>query len=367
LKHLVLAGGGHAHLQVLRAYAKEPVAAARVTLVSPHPELVYSGMVPGLVAGHYRREECAIALSPWARAAKAEFIAAAATGLDAGARRLVLSDGRTLAYDALSLDTGGVMDRDAIPGARAHALFVRPIEHFARVVEDLLARSHAAPLHVVTLGGGAAGVELALALQQRLGRDARVSLVTGGPPPLAGYPLAVQQRARRALRRHGITVFEHACAHVDAQRVVLAGQGGRLACDAAVAAIGSVAPPWVRESGLALDAQGYVATGPTLQSLSHPEVFAAGDVASRPDAPHPRSGVYALHAGPALALNLRRHVAGGALEPYVPQRKSLNLISCGRRYAIASWNGWSGEGRWVWWWKDRIDRKFVQGFAGPAR
>jgi pyridine nucleotide-disulfide oxidoreductase family protein len=362
LKHLVLVGGGHAHLQVLRAFAREPVAAARVTLVSPHPELVYSGMVPGLVAGHYPRDSCTIALAPWARAARAELVPAAATALDPAARRLVLDDGRTLAYDTLSLDTGGVMDRDAISGAREHALFVRPIEHFARLVDDLFARCGEGPQHVVTIGGGAAGVELALALQHRLGPDARVSLVTGGPPPLAGYSAAVQVRARRVLRRQGITVFEHACVQVDAGHVVLAAQGGRLGCDAAVMAIGSVAPPWARESGLALDAQGYVATGPTLQSLSHPEVFAAGDVASRPDAPHARSGVYALHAGPALALNLRRHVGGGTLEPHTPQSRSLNLITCGRRYAIASWNGWSAQGRWVWWWKDWIDRKFVRGF-----
>jgi len=361
LKHLVLVGGGHAHLQVLRAFAEAPVAAARVTLVSPHPEFVYSGMLPGLVAGHYAQPDCTIALAPRARAAQAEFMAASATALDPAARQLALSDGRTLAYDALSLDTGGVMDRDAIPGAREHALFVRPIEHFARLVDDLFARGR--PQHVVTVGGGAAGVELALALQHRLAGEARVSLVTGGPPPLAAYSEAVQARARDVLRRHGVTVFEHACAHVGTERVVLASQGGRLACDAAVVAIGSIAPAWVRESGLALDAQGFVATSPTLQSMSHPDVFAAGDVASRPDAPHARSGVYALHAGPALALNLRRFIGGGALEPHQPQGRSLNIISCGRRYAIASWNGWSAQGRWVWWWKDRIDRSFIRSFS----
>src|SRR2546423_4744041 len=237
-------------------------------------------MLPGHVAGHYTLAECTIAVAALARAAQAEFVASAVTSLNPRARKLVLSDGRTLAYDALSLDTGGVMDRDAIPGAREHALFVRPIEHLARLVDDLFARGR--PQHVVVVGGGAAGVELALALQHRLGGEARVSLVTGGPPPLPAYSDAVQARARRVLRRHGVTVFEHACAHVDAERVVLASQGGRLACDAAVMAIGSVAPSWVRESGLALDAQGFVATGPTLQSQSHPEGFAAGDAAARP-------------------------------------------------------------------------------------
>jgi NADH dehydrogenase FAD-containing subunit len=126
-----------------------------------------------------------------------------------------------------------------------------------------------------------------------------------------------------------------------------------------VLAIGAGTPTWLQGSGLALDEAGFVSTEATLQSTSHPEVFAAGDVATRIDAPHPRSGVYAVRAGPPLALNLRRFVAGGALEPYMPPRRTLNLLSCGGHHAIATWGPWSTEGRWVWWWKDRIDRAFV--------
>ena len=107
------------------------------------------------------------------------------------------------------------------------------------------------------------------------------------------------------------------------------------------------------------DGRGFVATGATLQSMSHPEVFAVGDVATRSDSPHPRSGVYAVRAGPPLLANLRRSVEGGPLAPHRPQRRTLNLISCGARRAIAAWGGWSAEGRWAWWWKDRLDRAFV--------
>ncbi|CAG1016858.1 partial NADP-reducing hydrogenase subunit HndC, partial [Burkholderiaceae bacterium] len=214
-------------------------------------------------------------------------------------------------------------------------------------------------------GGGAGGVELAMALQHRLAGRGRVSLVTGGPPPLASYKPTVQARARRALKRCGVTLFEDSCEEIADGHVVLGRHGGRLACDAPVVAIGNTAPPWLRESGLALDEQGFIATGPTLQSSSHPEVFAAGDVATRLDAPRPRSGVFAVRAGPPLALNLRRFVAGGELQPYRPQRRSLNLLSCGGRHAIASWGGWSAEGGWVWWWKDRIDRAFIREFRLP--
>ena len=107
-------------------------------------------------------------------------------------------------------------------------------------------------------------------------------------------------------------------------------------------------------------------TGATLQSTSHPEIFAVGDVATRTDAPHARSGVYAVRAGPPLALNLRRCVGGGLLEPHRPQRRTLNLISCGGRRAIVSWGDWAAQGRWAWHWKDRIDRAFVVRYAMQA-
>ena len=366
MKHLVLLGAGHAHLQVLHGLAREPMPAARVTLVSPFAQLVYSGMVPGVVAGHYAAGECTIDIAPLAARASAGFVQQAAVQVDATARSLTLADGRALGFDTLSIDTGAVMDRDSIPGAREHALFVRPIEHFMQLLQPLLDLAARRTLSLVVVGAGAGGVELALALQYRLGERARLSLVTGGTPPLPNHPAPVQARVLRALKRIGVTVFEDTCAAIEAGHVLLGG-GARLACDAPVLAIGASAPNWLAGSGLALDEQGFIATGATLQSASHPHVFAAGDVASRSDAARPRSGVYAVRAGPKLALNLRRFVAGGELVPYVPQRHALNLLSCGERRAIASWRNWSAEGRWVWWWKDRIDRGFVRRFAEEGK
>jgi selenide,water dikinase len=365
VKHLILLGGGHAHLHVLQAFAREPLPGAQVTLVSPYPQLTYSGMVPGLVAGHYRAGECEIALAPLAASAKVRFVQGAAAALDARARSVRLADGQALRYDVLSIDTGPVIERDAIAGADRHAIFVRPIEEFLREWDELFAHTQRQILSVVVIGGGAAGVELALALQYRLGERARVSLVTGGTPPLPLYRPRVQARALQALRRCGVTVFEDSCVEIAASHVQL-GRGMRLECDAAVLALGPAAPPWLRASGLALDAQGFVATGATLQSLSHAEVFAVGDVASNPARATPKSGVYAVRAGPPLALNLRRCMAAGQLQAHRPQRRALGLLACGDRYAIASWGWWSAEGRWVWWWKNRIDRAFIASYREPS-
>lgn len=363
-KRLVLLGGGHAHVQVLHALAREPMAGADVLLITPFARQMYSGMVPGLVAGHYTADQCAIPLMPLAAAAGVPMVEGMAVALDAAARVVHLADGRTAEYDVLSLDTGASMDRDRIRGARGNAMFVRPIEHFVRLLEGLVELARQRVVDVVVVGGGAAGVELALALQYRLaGADgaeerARVALVTGGPAPLQDYPPAVVRHAAALLAARRVTVFRDTCAELQPGVLVL-GSGARLACDAPVLATGAEPPPWLAGSGLQLDVRGFVCTGPTLQSCSHPEVFAAGDVASRVDAPHPRSGVYAVRAGPPLLLNLRRHVAGGVLQPYQPQRRTLNLISCGERRAIMAWGDWAAQGRWAWWWKDRIDRRFV--------
>ena len=368
-KRLLLLGGGHAHVHVLQALARERLAGAEVALVTPFARQLYSGMVPGLVAGHYGLDACAIALQPLAAAAGVHFIEGAAASLDVARRRVTLTDGRVAEYDVLSLDTGAVMDRNRLPGAREHGLFVRPIEHFVHLLEGLWDLAAHRVLDVVVIGGGAAGVELAMALQHRLaGRGeerARVALVTGGPEPLAGYAPGVMQRAAAALARGRITVFRDTCAALLPGAVVL-GSGARLACDAPVLATGAEAPAWLLGSGLALDDNGFVTTGATLQSTSHSEVFAVGDVAARADVPHPRSGVYAVRAGPPLALNLRRFIGGGMLEPHRPQSRTLNLISCGERRAIVAWGGFAAQGRWAWHWKDHIDRAFVARYSVPA-
>jgi pyridine nucleotide-disulfide oxidoreductase family protein len=359
-RRLLLLGGGHAHVHVLDALARAPMGGLQATLVTPYSRQMYSGMVPGLLAGHYAAEDCAIPLRPLAAAAGVLWCQGRAVALDAAARQIRLADGQVLGFDLLSIDTGPEMSRDAIPGAAEHGLFVRPIEDFVQRIEAVFAHAARQALRVAVIGGGAAGFELAMALAYRLrsmGGGSSVALVSGGAA-LPGSPPRVVQRARQALVAQHVALHDAACVAIRAGQLQL-DNGERLGCDLPLLAIGACAPAWLAGSGLALDARGFIATGPTLQSVSHEDIFAAGDVASRSDAPHPKSGVYAVRAGPPLAANLRARLLGAALQQYRPQRRTLYLLSCGGRYAIASWGGWSAEGRWVWRWKDRIDRAFM--------
>jgi NADH dehydrogenase FAD-containing subunit len=193
----------------------------------------------------------------------------------------------------------------------------------------------------------------------------RVALVTGGGAALSGAPPPLVQRGQQALRRLGVTVFQDSCTEVLARHVQLA-SGARLACDVPVLVLGPGAPAWLAGSGLALDERGFISTRATLQSLSHPEVFAAGDVATRSDMQHAKSGVYAVRAGPPLSDNLRRYVGGGDLLAHRPPLRTLNLLSCGGRWAIASYGDYTAQGRWVWWWKNFIDRRFIGRYALPV-
>ena len=367
LKKLVLLGAGHAHVQVLHGLAESRPADLDVTVIAPHPRQLYSGMVPGFVAGHYALDQCVIPLPHLIAASGARHLPTSGIAIDPVAQTVTLAGGETIPWNWLSINTGPVMDRDrleaAMPGAREHALFVRPIEAFGQLWPQVMALAQRQSVHLAVIGAGAAGLELAMAAAHALreGQTAapcHVTLLTGGPPPAANYPEGVRRRVLKALQRLHITVLPDACARMEPGALILA-SGARLVCDAPLVAVGAQAPAWLADSGLDLDEAGFIAVNAFQQSTSHPQVFAAGDVATRVDAPHSRSGVYAVRAGPALLANLRAMVAGDELKPWQPPQRTLNLLACGEQYAIAAWGPFSWEGRWVWHWKDRIDRNFV--------
>ncbi len=370
MKHLVLLGAGHAHVHVVKNYAqlaRHGAMPPQITLVSPYPRQLYSGMLPGFIAGHYGLAQCGIELEPLLAGTPIRLILRSAVALDAAASKITLDNGTVLGFDWLSVNTGPVQDRQRLetqmPGVREHGLFVRPIEAFGALWPRVAELAQTQALRLTLVGGGAAGIELAMAIRHRL-PGAALTLLTGGSSLAASYPRAVQRRVAGALKDRNITVLVDAAISFAAAEVQLA-SGARLACDVPLIATGAQAPAWLQGSGLALDGQGFIAVDACLRSTSHPQVFAAGDVSSRTDRPLPRSGVYAVRAGAALAVNLEAALSGQALKRHQPPAHTLNLLSCGTREAIASWGPLSAQGRWVWWLKDRIDRGFIRRYQKP--
>jgi pyridine nucleotide-disulfide oxidoreductase family protein len=371
MRRLVLLGGGHAHVKVLADLAERPLAGWDVHLVTPYRRQIYSGMLPGWIAGHYPLDSCAISLDALAESANVTFHETAGIGLDLLGNALRCADGTGLRFDKLSIDTGPVPALDALLGSAQHALPIRPIERFIAawpaLVDRMLSRCRRFDLAI--LGGGAAGVELAFAIAHRATVDGwshlRLTLAGSDALPLEGAPAALQRRAAALLAQRGIAWHgERRASRIEPGQIRFE-QGEALDFDACLVVTGAAAPDWPRRSGLATDERGFIRVGPTLQSVSHPHILAAGDVAAYHDA-RPKSGVYAVRAGPILAENLRASCEGRPLRDWAPQRRALYLISTGDRHALASWGRWAWSGDWVWHWKDRIDRRFMRRFGTGA-
>lgn len=371
MKRLILVGGGHAHVHVLARFARANPAGVSLTLVAPVERQLYSGMLPGWLAGHYRLDECAIPLDALAQAAGARFVRAACSGLLCDTGRVECDDGDAHEFDWLSLDVGSAAATlpRAVVAEQTVVVPVRPIEGLVAGLEALLARvAEGRPEQVVVIGGGAAAIELAFALRARfdgmgVGR-VRLCVIGAEHRPLTGLPRLLQWRAAGLMRARGIA-WRGGCrvTAIEDGWVRLADGDGVPATTVLVCA-GARAHAWLAASGLATDADGYLQVDRTLRSLSDPRIFAVGDCAAYIER-RPKSGVFAVRAGPPLAENLSRALRGEALRPWRPQRRALYLVSTGTRHALGAWGalGWWGD--WVWRWKDRIDRAFVGRYATP--
>ena len=367
-RDLVLVGGGHSHALVLRMLAMRPIEGLRVTLVSPASHTPYSGMLPGLVAGHYTFEQAHIDLARLCQWAGVRFIAGEVTALDSRARRLSLAGRPDIEYDLASIDIGSQPELDSVPGARQHAVPVKPVSGLWQRWQQLLQRLAALPAgqrcRIAVVGGGAGSVELALAMAHRLARHPVVmELWCGAPAILQGYNVGARKGVMAALARHGVALaLDARVERVEANSLLLA-DGRQAPFDALFWCTGAAAAPWIAASGLPVDAQGFLAVTDTLQSVADERVFGAGDIATQLNHPRPKAGVYAVREAPVLARNLLAAFTGTPLTPYVPQSHFLSLISLGSRRAVASWGRINLEGPLVWRLKDHIDRKFMRRYA----
>jgi selenide,water dikinase len=328
-------------------------------------------MLPGVVAGHYAHDDAHIDLEMLSRFAGARAIFDEAIALDLAGRRVLLRTRPPIAYDVLSINVGSTPSA-SVPGSLSHAVPVKPIDRFldqwAAMQERI--RGATSPTRIAVVGGGAGGVELILAVAHRLrtllDEERRPSahleyhLFTGSDVILPTHNRRVRAMFQQILAERGILVH--------AGRAVVEVLPGRLRTedgrehqvDEVLWTTEASAAPWLAASGLAVDRHGFVRVASTLESVSHPGVFAAGDAASMDESPRPKSGVFAVRQGPPLTRNLRRALLNEPLTHYRPQRQFLSLITTGDKYAVASRGPFAFRGQWVWTWKDWIDRRFMR-------
>lgn len=370
-RRLLLIGGGHAHLFVLEALRRRQAewrGKLQVTLLSRELDVPYSGMLPGLIAGHYRTSQCEVDVRALADSAGIVLQQATVQRLDL-ARNVALTADAEWAFDMVSIDIGSTLPLSEVPGALAHGLGVKPIDAFLLQWQALQQRvaSLARPLHVVVVGGGAGAVELVLAMAHRLTHyqdRVKWSLVVRGKL-LDGYPERTARLAARHLARAGVALRTDTSVSAVADQKIFFADGSHASFDHLLWASGAVAQPWLAASGLATLDGGFIEVNDQLQSTSHPQVFAAGDIGSGAHCRCPEAGIFAVRQAPPLADNLLNYAFGQPLRRHRPQRGMLSLLSTGGRHAIASWYGLAWEGDWVWRWKDRIDHRFMRRFSAP--
>ena len=371
LKHLVLLGGGHAQVAVLKSLMMAPVDGLRVTLISRDIITPYSGMLPGYLEGQYQAEEIGIDLSHLARCAGARFIHGNVSSLDADRRRLTITGYPEMSYDLLSINIGSSPDLTSIQGASEFAIPVKPISQLLSKLDPVLGHS-TKPKHIVVIGGGAAGVEMILSLHYRLTqlekRDVTFTLVQRGPRIMPEFPPKAADILQQDLMAKGIVTWcGHGVEAIDQDGISL-DDGRRIDADHVLVVTAGRPADFLKDSGLALDDRGFIAVTSGLQSQSHNDVFAAGDIASVMASPRPKAGVFAVRAGPILTRNLRHALigsaVGNALVSWRPQRHYLALIGTGDQKAMAV----RGRlvlppSRMLWRLKEWIDRKFIQKFS----
>lgn len=415
LKELVLVGGGHSHVHVLRMWGMRPIPGVRLTLITRDVETPYSGMLPGHIAGQYSRDQCHIDLVRLAAFARARLIHAEATGLDLAEKRVLLGGGRpSLRYDVLSVNIGctprlfgkasgsngatngggsnggirGLSGDDlARQGGSDGVTAVKPIDGFGRKWDSLLAKTingaaradaDAPPAVVAIVGGGGGGVELAFAVHARLHSELRAR---GEPKPERRARVVVVGRSSELMPRHAPPVRAAVLAALQARgigvelgceavgydahaRALLLADGRKLPADESIWCTEGAAQRWLATSGLALDASGFVRVASTFAAVGHSDVFAAGDVAAVDGHPRPKSGVFAVRAGPPLEQNLRAALLGEPLRAHVPQASFLGLIGTGDGGAIASRGSLAlRECEWLWKLKDWIDTKWMHNYG----
>ena len=397
LKDLVLIGGGHSHVTVLKQFGMEPMPGVRLTVISRDVDAPYSGMLPGLIAGHYTFDEVHIDLGPLARFAGARFFHDEVVGIDPVAKLINCRDRPPVPYDVMSINIGSTPGL-RVPGAAESVVSVKPIAGFWRRWQELRDRVLSAgareDIGIGVVGGGAGGVEILLATQYRLRRlleerhqrADRLSyfLATLTEEILPTHNHRVRDKFRRVLAERNVEVLTgrrvvavdrirqtagddgEAAGGADGEGadgrpgyLVRFANGEELELDEVLWVTTARGADWPGDSGLEVDERGFIKVNDALQSLSASDIFAVGDVADVVNHPRPKAGVFAVRQGPPLTDNLRFRLLGEDVVPFRPQQEFLSLVSTGDKYAVASRGKWALEGRWVWTWKDRIDRRFM--------
>ncbi len=392
VKDLVLIGGGHSHAIVLKMFGVKPLPGVRLTLITAASQTAYSGMLPGHIAGFYSHDECHIDLRPLANFAQAQLYVDTVVALDLENNKVLCANGLVVDFDLLSIDIGSTPATISVSGAAEYAIAAKPVsqllEHWYELIEAV-GKNPQEPISIAIVGGGVGGVELALSMQSRLHqildktqqpiKNLELHLFQRSTELMPNYHQSARHQIQQILTERGIKLHlgESVCnvariTQSETQEIfeIKCESGLTVECNKIFWVTQASAPEWLKNAGLGTDEQGFILVEDTLQSQTHPQVFASGDIATMVNHPRPKAGVFAVRQGKPLFDNLQRILLGKSLKPYRPQKQYLSLIGTGDKRAMsATGNAYATRGiitlpphKLLWHYKDWIDRRFMERF-----
>ncbi|MEH1824109.1 MAG: FAD-dependent oxidoreductase [Nostoc sp.] len=392
VKKLVLIGGGHSHAIAMKMFGTKPLPGVHLTLISAASKTAYSGMLPGHIAGFYSHDECHIDLQPLANFAQAQLCIDTVVALDLKNNKVLCASGLAVDFDVLSIDIGSTPATISVSGAAEYAIAAKPVsqllEHWRKLIEAVGKNPHE-PISIAIAGGGAGGVELALSMRSRLYQilhqtqqpiqNLEIHLFQRGQELMPNYHSSVRHQIQQILTEQGIKLHlgETVCkiAPITPKKTkevfeIKCESGLKVECNKIFWVTQASAPEWLKTTGLGTNEQGFILVEDTLQSQTHPQVFASGDIATMVNHPRPKAGVFAVRQGKPLFENLQRILLGKPLKPYKPQKQYLSLIGTGDKRAMsATGYAYATRGTFtlpphklLWYYKDCIDRRFIEGF-----
>ena len=363
-KRIILVGGGHTHALVLRKLAMSPIPEAQVTLVNPTSKAPYTGMLPGYIAGHYTQQDVEIDLIRLARAANAQIILDEVITLDPSSKTISLKKRSDIRYDICSINIGITSHLPALNGFTEFGHAAKPLGQFANGWQTYLdsIKKDQKTANIVVVGGGIAGVELALAMSFRITKDTsttpKITIIEQSGQILDGTIEKTKNSLLSHMKQAGVKVLTNATiTKVSSSHIELT-DGTQIESQFTVGAAGATPYPWLAEIGLDNE-NGFICVDETLTSKSDPNIFAAGDCAHFHPKPLHKAGVFAVRQAPILLHNLRAAVENKPRKNYRPQKNYLKLISTGGKSAVADKFGITLDGSLLWKLKDHIDNKFM--------
>lgn len=361
-RDLILVGGGHAHIQVLRSFGMRPIDGVRLTLITDVLKAPYSGMLPGFIEGIWNEEELMFDLTSLSVFAGARLIHQPITQIDIYNKTVILQNSAPVSYDVISVNSGSVPDISAIQGAQEYGIPVKPIARFLEKLPD----AHKIGASLAIIGGGAAGSELALAIRARMtksGVHPRIHLISRAQQLLPQQGQAGARVLSRALLKADIALHCGAAAtKIDAHSVTLE-TGKKIQADTCLIVTAARPAEWVSGLPVVKDSCGFVTVTPSLHLPDFSDFFAAGDIASVTGYEREKAGVFAVRAGPVLDYNLRATLTGQQLKHWRPQKRYMALIGLANGQALILRRPFISSG--VIWLKLKhwIDQRFMEKFT----